>query len=156
MGFGQGKLTASPLQIANCFAAIANEGIYNEPYVYKGKIDSNGNLTPITKNEGKRVLSESTCKEIKNAMAYTTTLGTGKSAYSSLFDSCTKTATAQSGQYDENGVEIKYCWFVGFFPIENPKYVICILKENGSSGGTDGAPVFKEISENIYINDLVN
>ncbi|MBQ7115184.1 MAG: penicillin-binding protein 2 [Clostridia bacterium] len=154
LGFGQGKLTASPLQIATCFATIANGGIYNEPYIYKGEIDKNGNLTPAIQSDGKRVLSKSTCRTIKNAMAKTTTEGTGTGAYTSLFDSCTKTATAQSGQYDENGVEIKYCWFVGFFPIEKPRYVICILKENGSSGGTDGAPVFKEISENIYINDL--
>ncbi len=154
LGFGQGKLTASPLQIANCFATIANDGIYNKPYIYKGEIDKNGNLTSIIQNEGKRVLSKTTCQTIKNAMAKTTTEGTGKTAYTSLFDSCTKTATAQSGQYDEDGIEIKYCWFVGFFPIGNPKYVICILKENGSSGGTDGAPVFKEISENIYINDM--
>ncbi len=154
LGFGQGKLTASPLQIASCFATIANGGIYNEPYIYKGSVDSNGNLTPTIQNKGKRVLKKSTCETIKNAMAKTTTDGTGKMAFTSLFDSCTKTATAQSGQFDKNGVEIKYCWFVGFFPIENPQYVICILKENGSSGGTDGAPVFKEISENIYVNDI--
>ncbi len=154
LGFGQGMLTASPLQIANCFATIANGGIYNEPYIYKGSVDNNGNLTPTIQNQGKRVLSKSTCQTIKNAMAKTTTDGTGKSAFSSLFNSCTKTATAQSGQYDKNGLEIKYCWFVGFFPIENPQYVICILKENGSSGGTDGAPVFKEISESIYINNI--
>lgn len=154
LGFGQGRLTASPLQIANCFATIANGGIYNEPYVYKGDIDNNGNLTPTIQSNGSRALDKSTCEIIKNAMAKTTTVGTGKKAFTSLFDSCTKTATAQSGQYDENGVEIKYCWFVGFFPIENPRYVVCILKENGSSGGTDGAPVFKEISENIYINDI--
>lgn len=154
LGFGQGRLTASPLQIASCFATIANGGIYNKPYIYKGSVDNNGNLTPSVQEKGERILRKSTCEAIKNAMAETTTNGTGKSAYTSLFDSCTKTATAQSGQYDENGVEIKYCWFVGFFPIENPQYVICILKENGSSGGTDGAPVFKEISEKIYINDL--
>lgn len=154
LGFGQGKLTASPLQIANCFATIANGGIYNEPYIYKGPVDSNGNLIPTILNNGKRVLSKVTCKIIKNAMAKTTTEGTGKPAFTSLFNSCTKTATAQSGQYDKNGVEIKYCWFVGFFPKDDPQYVICILKENGSSGGTDGAPVFKEISEKIYINDL--
>ncbi len=154
LGFGQGKLTASPLQIANCFATIANGGIYNEPYVYKGSVNSNGNLIPIIQNNGKRVLSKNTCETIKKAMAKTTTEGTGKTAFTSLFDSCTKTATAQSGQYDKNGIEIKYCWFAGFFPIEKPRYVICILKENGSSGGTDGAPVFKEISENIYINDI--
>ncbi len=154
LGFGQGKLTASPLQIANCFATIANGGIYNTPYIYKGSVDANGNLTPAIQSNGKRVLKKITCETIKKAMAVTTTEGTGKNAFTSLFNSCTKTATAQSGQYDKNGIEIKYCWFVGFFPIEKPQYVICILKENGSSGGTDGAPVFKEISENIYINDI--
>ncbi len=154
LGFGQGKLTASPLQIATCFATIANSGIYNKPYIYKGSVDKNGNLTPTVQKNGKRVLTKDTCETIKKAMAKTTTDGTGKTAFTSLFDSCTKTATAQSGQYDKNGVEIKYCWFVGFFPIKSPQYVICILKENGSSGGTDGAPVFKEISENIYINDV--
>ncbi len=154
LGFGQGKLTASPLQIAACFASIANGGIYNTPYIYKGTVNENGSLTPTIENTGERVLNKNTCNVIKKAMLKTTKDGTGTSAFSSLFNACTKTATAQSGQYDENGVEIKYCWFAGFFPAENPRYVICILKENGSSGGTDGAPVFKEISEKIFINDI--
>ncbi len=151
LGFGQGKLTASPLQIAACFAAIANGGTYNSPYIFKGTIDENGGYNPSMQNTEKKVLSKKTCDAIKKAMLKTTFEGTGKSAFSSLFEACTKTATAQSGQYDKKGNEIKYCWFVGFFPIENPRYVICILKENGNSGGTDGAPVFKEISEKIYI-----
>lgn len=151
LGFGQGKLTATPLQIAACYAAIANGGIYNEPYIYQGKVDTNGALSPEAHESGTRVLNESTCKKISEALLLTATEGTGQGAYTSLFNSCTKTATAQSGQYDGNGKEIKFCWFVGYFPYDNPQYVICILKENGSSGGTDGAPVFKEISENIYI-----
>ncbi|MGN1315606.1 MAG: peptidoglycan D,D-transpeptidase FtsI family protein [Acutalibacteraceae bacterium] len=151
LGFGQGKLTASPLQIAACFAAIANGGTYNIPYIYKGYVNENGSLTPAIQTAGKRVLSEDTCKTLKNALSKTITEGTGKVAFSSLFDSCAKTATAESGQYDENGKEIKYCWFTGFFPADAPQYVICILKENGSSGGTDGAPVFKEISEKIFV-----
>ncbi len=154
LGFGQGKLTASPLQIATFFAMVANGGVYNPPYIFKGMVEKNGNVIPEMQNPGEKLLTERTCNIIKNAMAKTTTLGTGKEAFTSLFDSCTKTATAQSGQYDENGVEIKYCWFVGFFPKESPEYVVCILKENGSSGGTDGAPVFKEISEKIYINNI--
>lgn len=151
LGFGQGKLTASPLQIATLFAAIANNGTYNTPYIYKGFVNENGSLTPAIQDKGKRVLSENTCKILKNALSKTITEGTGKVAFSSLFDSCAKTATAESGQYDEKGNEIKYCWFTGFFPEYDPQYVICILKENGSSGGTDGAPVFKEISEKIFI-----
>ncbi len=153
-GFGQGKLTATPLQIAACYATLANKGIYNEPYLFHGRIDTNGAFLPEGRKDGKRVLEESTCKRISEALLQTTINGTGKNAYSSLFKACTKTATAQSGQYNKNGTEIKYCWFVGFFPYENPEYVICILKENGSSGGIDGAPVFKEISEKIYIENL--
>ncbi len=154
LGFGQGRFTASPLQLAACYAAFANGGIYNKPYIYKGEVDKNKNTTVTIQEKGKRIFSEKTCEAIKTAMSKTTTEGTGKAAFSSLFDSCTKTATAQSGQYDKNGSEVKYCWFVGFFPKENPRYVICVIKENGSSGGTDGAPVFKEISEKIFINDL--
>ena len=153
-GFGQGKFTATPLQIAAAYAVFANEGTYNEPYLLSGEVNSNGAFLPKGHTRGKSILKKSTCKTISSALLETTLSGTGKGAYSSLFNACTKTATAQSGQYNENGTEIKYCWFVGYFPYENPEYVVCILKENGSSGGTDGAPVFKEISEKIYIEDL--
>lgn len=152
--FGQGKFTATPLQIANLFSTVANGGIYNEPYLVKGSVDKSGAFSPDIRTDGTKVFKESTCDTIKEALAETTENGTGKTAFSSLFKSCTKTATAQSGQFDENGNEIKYCWFAGFFPYENPEYAVCILKENGNSGGADGGPVFKEICEYIYINYL--
>lgn len=152
--FGQGKFTATPLQIAALFATVANGGTYNEPYLIKGNADKNGAFSPDIKNDGIKVFKESTCDTIKKSLAETTENGTGKTAFSSLFKSCTKTATAQSGQFDENGNEIKYCWFAGFFPYESPKYAVCILKENGVSGGSDGGPVFKEICESIYISYL--
>lgn len=148
--FGQGKLTATPLQIASFYCVIANEGIYNKPFIYSGFTDFSGEYVPTSQKEGKRLISRKVCELIGDAMLETTKSGTGKSASSSLFKIASKTATAQSGIYDKNGNEIKYSWFVGFFPYEKPKYVICIMKENGSSGGLDGAPVFKEISENIY------
>ncbi len=148
--FGQGKLTATPLQIASFYCVIANRGIYNKPFIYNGFTDFNGEYVPATQEKGYRLLSKQTCEIISEAMLETTRSGTGKTAYSPLFQSAAKTATAQSGIYDDSGNEIKYSWFVGFFPYENPEYVICIMKENGSSGGIDGAPVFKEISENIY------
>ncbi|MCX7661089.1 MAG: penicillin-binding transpeptidase domain-containing protein, partial [Candidatus Omnitrophica bacterium] len=39
-----------------------------------------------------------------------------------------KTGTAQVPQGEPHG------WFVGFFPYENPKYVICIILENAGAG----------------------
>ncbi len=149
--FGQGKLTATPLQVAAFLNTIANNGIYKEPFLVKGSVNDDGAFAPELNDTGYRIFKEGSCQTLKNAMSKTTTDGTGKIAFSSLFDSCTKTATAQSGQYDKNGNEIKICWFAGFFPAENPKYTICVIKEDGVSGGGDCGPVFKEISENIHI-----
>ena len=150
LGFGQGSLLATPLQVANCYAVIANGGYFNEPTLIKGFLDKEGIFTPNEKNEKKKVMKEETCSLLKEYLLNVVKEGTGKPAFSSLFDSCGKTATAQSGQYN-NGEEIKHSWYVGFFPYEKPEYVICVMKENGISGSNDCAPVFKEVSEEIYI-----
>ena len=153
LAFGQGRLSATPLQIATVFSCIANDGYYTAPSLILGTVDKSGNLLKSTKEKTKeKVISSEACNIIKTALAKTVTEGTGTTAQSNIYTCCTKTATAQSGQYDENGNEIKFCWFVGFFPKENPQYTICIMKEQGSSGGSDCGPVFKEIAENILFN----
>ena len=60
-----------------------------------------------------------------------------------------KTSTAQTGIYDESGNEILQAWFTGYFPAEKPEYIVTVFVENGKSGNTSAAPVFKEIAENI-------
>jgi cell division protein FtsI/penicillin-binding protein 2 len=47
---------------------------------------------------------------------------------------------------------------VGYFPAENPQWVIAVLVEHGQSGGRNAAPVFREIAEGIaemYLPHLV-
>lgn len=155
LGFGQGSLLATPLQIANCYATFANGGIYTEPSLIKGFIDEDEKFTSTNEKTSKRVLKTETCNILKEYLLNVVTSGTGKPAFTSLFLSCGKTATAESGQYDKTGVEISHSWYVGFFPYENPKYVICIMKENGVSGSSDCAPVFKEVAEEIYIHNRI-
>ena len=74
--------------------------------------------------------------------------GNASKAYSENVTNHGKTATAQSGWY-ENGREITHTWFCGYFSHNNRTYVAVIFKEDGTSGAVDCAPVFKEISENI-------
>ncbi len=150
LSFGQGRLSATPLQIASIFSAIGNGGYYIEPSLINGIVKRNGTLEKAKDKQKEKVLDENTCNILKDALFLTTVSGTGTSAKSDLFSCCAKTATAQSGQFDSNSKEINICWFVGFFPKENPQYTICILKENGSSGGSDCGPAFKEIAEKIY------
>lgn len=150
-GFGQGELTATPLQLAACYSAIANGGTYYEPYIIKGEIDNSGNVMPFSHPAGEKVLKESTCREIANGLEMTFTDGTGESAFSSLYEAMGKTATAQSGVYDKNGCEINYSWFTGTFLCADRMLTVCIVKENGASGSVDGAPIFREIAENISV-----
>jgi penicillin-binding protein 2 len=149
LSFGQGRLTATPLQIACIFSVIANKGAYIKPTLIRGNVDENGKIIETKRKDKESALSENTCNILADALQETTITGTGAAAHSNLYTCCTKTATAQSGQFDEFGNEIKFCWFVGYFPKENPQYTICIMKENGSSGGSDCGPAFKEIAENI-------
>ena len=60
-----------------------------------------------------------------------------------------KTASAQTGRY-RNGEEIVHAWFGGFFPAEEPKYVLVVFQEGGKAGGQTPAAVFRRISEAVY------
>ena len=75
--------------------------------------------------------------------------GTAQRAKTEGFACAGKTATAQTGSYNPDGSEKLCTWFGGYFPADNPKYTVVILKEDGSTGGADCAPVFKAIAQRI-------
>jgi penicillin-binding protein 2 len=60
-----------------------------------------------------------------------------------------KTSTAQTGRYDENGVEYCHGWITGFFPASKPRYVVTVLAEDGGYGNDAAAPIFREVIEQI-------
>ena len=60
-----------------------------------------------------------------------------------------KTATSQTGNFDQEGNEILNTWFTGFFPANNPRWAIVVLVEGGKSGAENAAPVFKTIAHQI-------
>ena len=147
--FGQGELLVSPLQMAVAYACFANDGYYRAPTLMKGIIDKNGNIIQkVRLPEKYKVLNESTIHTLDKILESVVSNGNAKRAYSEFVVNHGKTATAQSGWY-EDGREITHTWFCGYFNHNNKTYVVVIFKEDGSSGGVDCAPIFKEISENI-------
>ncbi len=149
--FGQGVIMTSPLQIASMVQCIANGGKLIKPSLIKGITDSNGKL--IDKEEQTLptyILDESDAKTLCEYMVNTVENGTGKAAEPLNSGAGGKTATAQTGIYDEQGNAVYQTWFGGFYPAENPVYTIVVLCENGDSGGSTAAPIFKEIADNIY------
>lgn len=149
LSFGQGSLLATPVQICSMMAAIANGGVYVEPYLIEGEMNSLGEATKIKAYaERRQIISYETAKILREYLEAVVEGGSGKRAASEIVAVAGKTATAQTGK-TENGEEIYNAWFAGYFPADNPKYAVAILKENGGEGAISCAPVFKEIAENI-------
>lgn len=149
LSFGQGKLMVSPIQMACAYSVFANGGYYRAPTLMKAIIDKNGNAIQKVKLPEKcKVLNETTVKTIDALLQSVVENGNGNKAFSSFVVSHGKTATAQSGWFD-NEREINHTWFCGYFSYNNQIYTIVIFKEDGQSGAVDCAPIFKQIAERI-------
>lgn len=147
--FGQGILTATPVHLAAAYAAIGNRGIYNTPIIIKSLVDENKTeFKKAIQLPPRRVISEKTAQTIMKSLKMTVESGSGKNAKPENTDAVGKTATAQSGWF-ENGREITHSWFVGMFPADEPRYVVAVIKEDGQSGSYDCAPIFKNIAQLI-------
>ena len=150
--FGQGELTATPVQITAMVNAVASGGVYAEPRLYEGLVnDSQEFLERAGVSEKSRVMSEETASFLQNCMIASAEEGTGRRGNPEEAGGAgVKTATAQTGRYKDDGEEIVQCWYVGFWPKENPHYVITVFEEDGEGGGATCGPVFKEIAEELY------
>ena len=143
-GFGQGKLTASPLQIASVLCTIANDGYYSQPKLVLSNVNNQNVQTDIVYPSKEKVLKTNTCKKLIEYMRYVVTDGTARIVMNGDKKSAGKTATAQTGQY-YNGVEKLNTWFVGLYPYDNPQYAVVVMTEQGSSGAEDCCPIFSTI-----------
>ena len=151
--FGQGKLLATPLQIASMTACIANDGIYCTPQLVKGLTEDGCTILHPIDSTQKRVLSSSTAEKIREMMYSVLTEGEhplGKPKYTTAGG---KTSTAQTGQYADDGTEYCHAWMTGYFPADTPKYAVTVFVENGGSGNQSAAPIFREIIDHIVMMD---
>ena len=153
LAFGQGSLMATPLQIAQCYSALVTDGELKFASLVKSTVDCDGNETKIDSlSPDIRALDKETAKKTKEYLAKNFTFENyvgAKPDYNCI--SGGKTSTAQTGWYDENEEEIFHSWFAGFVDVKDKTYVIVVFKENGTSGASDCAPVFKEIANRLII-----
>lgn len=153
LGFGQGKLLATPLQIASLICAIANDGNLCYPYLVEGFTNEDGTAlqSRTAHYSPQRVMSVSTAKKLQKMMVSVVESGSGTRAAPDKNSAGGKTASAQTGRFDAEGNEIVDAWFSGFYPAENPKYAIVIVNEGADSGSKYSAPIFKVICDRLYL-----
>lgn len=143
--FGQGTLTATPVQVAGLINAVAAGGEYVPPSLVQGLVDENLEyVQQQPETQPVRVMSQSTAALLRQFMGAAVESGTAQKGRPVSGGAGVKTGTAQTGQFSD-GKEIVQGWFAGFFPLDNPQYSITVLSEDAQGGG-DGAPVFQEIA----------
>ena len=147
---GQNLVQATPLQMASMAQIIANRGIMRKPYLVMGlgnpyHQDYFRHLRPA---QPRRVLKPQSAAYLQKAMAEVMISGTGRSA-PRLFvkgvpvNMAGKTGTAETGEEDAP----THAWFVGFAPVENPRFALAVMVENGGRGGKIAAPLAVQIME---------
>jgi penicillin-binding protein 2 len=147
LGIGQGELDATPLQLANIEATIANRGFFYKPHLIKAIDDK-----PIIKQEylvkNSVGVDAQFFEPVIDGMQAVVEHGTAAAARISGIDMCGKTGTADNSHGKPNSV------FVAFAPRINPKIAIAVIVENGGQGAAYAAPIASFIVEK-YLRDSI-
>jgi penicillin-binding protein A len=150
-GFGQGQVTATPLQMAMVSAGIANEGVVMNPRMVNRVIGADLSVQQsLEDTEFGRALDADLAAELTAMMVANVSDGAASGARIDGVDVGGKTGTA------ENGSSQPYTlWFTGFAPAENPEVAVAVVVEDGGgqgqsgSGNTIAAPIAKKVMEAV-------
>ncbi len=159
-GIGQGYILATPLQLCTMVAQLANGGRYVKPTVFRTN-------TPVSEGDNPEIqdaigVSNLALNIVRQAMDMATNDSNGTAYWSRIFSSkykmAGKTGTAQvrriSLQERDTGIidNKDRAWhlrdhalYVGYAPIEKPRFAISVVIEHGGSGGTVAAPIARDI-----------
>ncbi|MES2275088.1 MAG: penicillin-binding protein 2 [Bacteroidota bacterium] len=148
LGIGQSEILATPLQLANIEATIANRGFFYKPHLIK----SIGDKQIIKKEYTERNyvgIDSGYFAPVIDGMQAVVERGTAVGVRIPGIIMCGKTGTAQTGHGEDNSV------FVAFAPRDNPKIAIAVVVEHGGQGATWAAPIASFIVEK-YLRDSIS
>lgn len=157
LGIGQGYMQATPLQLAQATALVANHGKWIRPHLAK-TIEG---LPPVDPSPLPDIVlrDPSIWQQVSNGMQMVMhgPRGTARkvgdtAAYRIAGKSGTAQVVAikQGEKYDRSKVQERHrdhALFIGFAPADNPKIAVAVMVENGESGSGVAAPVVKQVMD---------
>ncbi len=149
--YGQG-ITATPIQIIKAFGAIANGGKLMKPYIIDEVREPGGKVNKTQPEFLKQIILKKTADTLSAMLASVVKYGHAQNAGVPGYYIAGKTGTAQvadleTGKYSTDRTIHS---FVGFAPIEDPKFVMLVKLDHPRSvefAASSAAPLFGEISQ---------
>ncbi len=153
VAIGQERLLATPLQIAEVAAAVANGGRLMKPQIWKRVVDPDGRtIDRLDPSEYSQPVSAEHAAELTTAMEGVVSEGTGTNAAIPGVAVAGKTGTAETpgNKACGGGVDENQAWFMGFAPADDPQIAIAASVECTEQFGNDvAAPIFRAVAESI-------
>lgn len=147
---------ATPLQVHQAMATLANDGVRVKPRLLKAVLDrENEKALDLEPDERERVVSKDTALLMKAMLTgVVSPEGTARRAAIPGYAVAGKTGTSRKileGQYSSRH---HVASFSGFFPATNPEVVITVVVDDAkiagpAYGGLVAAPVFRSIGEKL-------
>lgn len=136
-GIGQENVRATPLQMAMVAAAVANEGTIMNPYVVqKVRAKDQSELYNASPKEFGKAMSGDNAEQLADMMRAVVAEGTAKNLQGMRIAGKTGTAEQDAASGIPNSR-----WFVGFSPVENPRYAFAVVTEGPNDGATNAGPI---------------
>ncbi len=139
MGFGQGPLLVTPLQVALYTAGLANHGVIEAPHIVSALVTPTGGRADVAPRAWRTMCSKAAARAVVPMMEAVVAWGTGTQAQLPGVTVAGKTGTA------ENPHGQPHAWFVGFAPALAPRIVVAVVVENGGWGASVAAPIARDV-----------
>ncbi len=158
MAIGQGFVLATPLQVVNATAAIANGGTLYRPQLVQTITDSDGKVVEQLEPDVIRQIpvSPANLAVVREGMfgAVNWSQGTAPGARVAGIAVAGKTGTAEFWDpaigYDAKGRLPTHAWFTAFAPYDNPEIAVVVFIYNGGEGSAVAVPVASEILHDYF------
>lgn len=148
-GAGQSQVAATPLHMCMVAGAVANDGVMMEPRLLN-RVESPAGTVRLRYSQKayRTACTPEVAQTIDDYMKDVVKNGTGTNAQVSGLSIAGKTGSAESSL---DGRDVTHAWFTGYIDSDQYPYSVCVLVEEGGSGGSVAAPVAKQIFE--YLRD---
>lgn len=145
---GQGGTQMTPVHNLLLTSAIANGGTLMKPYLIDSVESAGGErVKKFMPSSYGELMTAAEAGHLTNLMSGVVTAGTGSAVRTDDYTVAGKTGSAEF----ETGKE-SHAWFTGFAPAQSPKIAVCVLVEEGGSGGRAAAPVARKIFDAYFLN----